>query len=66
MQTPLTHHPFSPELFTRERRRTRLQRFLNSFERQHWADVTPVVDLVPLKVTASQAKIHDWSERAVR
>lgn len=66
MQTPLSHHPFTPELFTRERRRTRLQRFLTSFERQQWSSAAPVINLLPLKATANQPKTHDWSEHIVR
>jgi hypothetical protein len=66
MQTPLSHHPFSSELFTRERRRTRLRQFLESFDQQQWTGATPVPDFLSVKVAESQAKTHDWSEPAVR
>jgi hypothetical protein len=66
MQTPLSHHPFTPELFTRERRRTRLRQFLDSFEQQPWASVTAVPDFLSVKGAESQSKANEWVERAVR
>ncbi len=61
MQTPFSQHPYSPELFTRERRRTRLQHFLASLERPAVNFGLEAPELAPIKLDGTPAKTHAWT-----
>jgi hypothetical protein len=65
MQTPFSPQstPF-PELFTRERRRTRMRQFLETFDQQRWKKFSPVSDLLPIKAGSSQSTAEHWTEKA--
>jgi hypothetical protein len=55
MQTSFSQHPHFPELFTRERRRTRIQQFLEDFERKALRGISVVPGFTPAKVSAAPA-----------
>ena len=57
MQTAFTPPPFNSELFTRERRRTRLRRFLESFERTEFTALPEAAGPFPLKAAEAQEKV---------
>jgi hypothetical protein len=66
MQTPFSQHPYAPELFTRERRRTRVRQFLDSFEKGTWTGIVHVPKLLPIKVSAPHSKQEEWLNQASR
>jgi hypothetical protein len=55
MQTSFSQHPHFHELFTRERRRTRMQQFLHDFERTALRGITVVPDFAPVRLSAAPA-----------
>jgi hypothetical protein len=61
MQTPFSPPAHLPELFTRERRRTRLRQFVASFENESWNKFSPISNLVPIKSAPSQPKAQHWT-----
>ena len=66
MQTPIPQHPYSPELFTRERRRTRVRQFLASFEKDAWTSIGQMSKLAPITMAGAPAKQQEWFEHAAR
>lgn len=66
MQTPFSQHPYSPELFTRERRRTRLQQFLAKLEGQDASFGLPGPALAPVKIEGGPAKSQAWTSPELR
>jgi len=66
MQTSFSQHPYPSELFTPERRRTRMRRFLEALERPALTGLPQVPDLFPIKVADGQIKSHVWTGQAHR
>ncbi len=66
MQTPFSQPTPFPELFTRERRRTRMRQFLDSFENDQWKQFASLPDLLPIKLSAEPQKSTTWTEESVR
>lgn len=64
MQTPISQATPFPELFTRERRRTRLRQFVETFDNQSWKKFSPVSDLLPIKAGSSQPTPEHWTQKA--
>ena len=67
MQTSFSQHPHFPELFTRERRRSRMQQFLHDFERTALRGIKIVPEFAPVKLSAAPAaKPTSLAEHAAR
>ena len=66
MQTPFSQHPYSPELFTRERRRTRMRRFLAALERPEVCFSLETPALIPVKFDSGHAKSNAWTAQVSR
>ena len=66
MQTPFSQHPYSSELFTRERRRTRMRQFFEAIERPVLTSLSHGPDMFPVKTAESQSKSHDWARQGSR